>query len=193
MIDVEIKGPVAKKEYEKLKKTLELAGQNKVVEHQIVVAYTDKGYNNRVVRIEHKNGAAKIYIETGKIGERKEIVVPLARGAFCDGIAMLTELGYKKANVSAQEVFSAEYGGAFFSLFDPDEETFYYEASIASLGPTDAKEAKKKLEKLARNFKLPVWTPLAMLEFIRKLNEKMHSVYDYEKDGLGYFQEKFRI
>ncbi len=193
MIDVEIKGPVAKKEYEKLKKTLETAGENIFIEEQVIVSYTDRGFNNRAVRLEHKNDKVVLFVETGKIGERKEIVVPLARESFSAGIAMLAELGYKKATVSNQEVFSAEYGGALFSLFDPDEETFYYEASISAGSPDQVKEAKKKLEKLARNFKLPMWSPLDMLEFNRKLSEKMNFKYDYDVDGAEYFRNRFMI
>ncbi len=193
MIEVEIRGPVAKKEYEKLKKLLESAGENQLAEYQMAVSYIDRGFNNRAVRLEQKNGTAKIYIETGKLGERKEIATELASGAFASAIEMLAELGYKKASVSVREVLSCEYGGALFSLFDPGEDSFYYEAAISVSGPDEAKEAKQKLEKLARNFKLPMWSPIDMIEFTRKLSETANYRYDYETDGSGHFQDKFGI
>jgi|GEM_PF-1727078 len=193
MIDVEIRGPVAKKEYEKLKKLLAEAGERVLAEHRVAVLYSDRGFNNRAVRIEHKNGTATIYIETGKVGERTELATELASGGFSDGVALLAELGYKKASVSVREVLSCRYGGALFSLFDPGEDSFYYEAVITAQGPTEAKEAKEKLAKLARNFKLPVWSALDMLEFTRKLNQTANSLYDYPVDGAGYFKDKFGI
>ena len=102
MIDVEIKGPIAKKEYAKVKKLLETAG-------------------------------GKVRVEKG--------------------------------------VLMALYGGAEFSLFDPGEDFFWYEAGMSVKGPTEALDAKKKLEKLARTLKLPIWSPLAMLSFMERLKE----------------------
>lgn len=193
MIDVEIRGPVAKKEYDRVKKLFSTAGESVFVEHQVVVSYTDRGFNNRAVRLEYKNGVGTICIETGKIGERKEIKTRLAHDSFSDAVQMLAELGYKKANVEAREVFSCVYGGAFFSLYDPDGESYYYDAVISAVGPDDTKEAKEKLHKLGRKFMLPMWSPIDMLEFNRKLKEKTNWLYDYETDGVEYFKDKFGI
>ena len=198
MIDVEIRGPVAGKEFEKLKSTLESSG-GAFKETRVTVTYTDRGYNDREMRLEHRSGAASIIMHAGRTGERKEVVVPLAqdgqrgRNSFSDAVRMLAELGYKKATVSVEKVMNANYGGAMFSLFVPDDESYHYEAVMTVTNPTDAKEAKQKLEKLARNFKLPIWTPLDMLAFVRKLNETTQYVYDYDTDGPEHFQHKFSI
>ena len=193
MIDVDIKGPVSKKDYARLKKLLGSAGSDAVCEHRVAVSYRDRGFNDREVRIDQKSGAPRIAIETGRVGERKELPVPLAPGSFSDGVAFLAELGYKKGSVSAQEVCTASYGGAFFSLVDPGEDIFYYEATIVAQDPTEAKEAKQKLEKLAKQLKLPVWTPLDMLAFLRKLHSTTQTMYEYEEDGRDFFKTKFGI
>ncbi len=104
MIDVEIRGPVAEKEYRKLEKML------------------------------HAGGEA------------------------------LQEL-----SVERTKVLAANYGGAQFVLYDPDENHYYYTAKIVANGPSDAQTAKRNLEALARNFKLPLWSPIDMLEFLRTL------------------------
>lgn len=192
MIEVEIRGPVAQKEYEKLHQILVSAGEHAYTGYHIMIEYTDRGYNDREVRLECKNGISKIFIRVGKTGSREEVVTELSPDAFSDGVRMLAELGYKKAKVTEQKVFSARYGGALFSLYDPDG-AVYYEAVITAGNPTEAKEAKAKLEKLARNFKLPIWTPLHMLEFKRRLHETMVSLYDYDIDGSDYFRKKFQI
>ena len=193
MIEVEIKGPVSKKDYERLRKLFGTATEGAICEHRVTVAYRDRGFSDREVRIEHKNGAPRIVIETGKSGERSELPVALARGGFSDGVAFLAELGYRKGSVRAQEVCTASYGGALFSLIDPGEDTFYYEALIVAQDPTEAKEAKQKLEKLAKQLKLPVWTPLDMLAFLRRLHETTETRYDHEADGREYFKTKFGI
>jgi adenylate cyclase class IV len=193
MIDVEIKGPLSKKDYERVKKLLATAGDGSRCAHRVTVSYRDRGFNDRGVRIEERNGTPRIVIETGRVGERKELQVALAPGGFSDGIALLAELGYKKGTVRAEEVCIAWYGGAFFSLIDPKEDIFYYEASITTQDPTEAKEAKQKLEKIAKNLKLPIWTPLDMLAFLRKLHETTQTMYDYDTDGATYFRDKFGV
>ena len=132
-------------------------------------------------------------IEFGKTGERTELPLELAPGTFSDAVAFLAELGYKKGTVNAQEVCTASYGGAFFSLVDPGEDIFYYEALIVAQNPAEATEAKQKLDKLAKQLKLPVWTPLDMLAFLRKLHGETQVVYDYDTDGKDYFRTKFGI
>jgi hypothetical protein len=193
MIEVDIKGPIAKKDYDRLKKFFATAGLGSRCEHRVAVAYLDRGYNDRAVRIEQKDGAPRIVIETGRTRERKELPVALGEGCFSDGIALLAELGYKKGTVSAQEVCRASYGGALFSLVDPSEDIFYYEAVIVTQDPTEAKEAKQKLDKLAKQLKLPVWTPLDMHAFLAKLKKSTETMYDFDTDGGEYFKTKFGI
>lgn len=193
MIEVEIKGPVSKKDYVRLKKLLGTATEGAICEKRVTVSYRDRGFNNRGVRIEEKNGSPRIVIETGRIGERTELPVRLEQGSFSDGVACLAELGYKKGAVSAQEVCTSSYGGALFSLVDPGEDIFYYEAVIVAHDPTEAQEAKQKLDKLAKQLKLPVWTPLDMLAFLRKLEATTQTSFDFDTDGAGYFKTKFGV
>jgi hypothetical protein len=193
MIDVDIRGPVSKKDYERLKKLLTTGGEHSRLEQRITLRYSDRGFNNREVRIEHKNGRDTIYIQTGKLGERKELATELCSRGFSRGVDMFAELGYKKGIVSAQEVLTAVYGGAEFALFDPGEDSFYYEAVMTAKGAAESKEAKGKLEKLARQLKLPVWTPLDMLAFVQKVQERTNYVYDHETLGSRHFEERFGI
>jgi len=192
MIDVEIRGPIAKKAYEKLKKLLETAGDKVRSEHHVALLYKDRGYHNRELALKHKNGASVIEIATGKPGDKEGISVPLAKGAFRNGLRMLAELGYTKGIISAREVLTAEYGGAVFSIYDPGEDYFYYEAVVVAQDPTTVKEAKAKLEKLARTLKLPVWTPLDMLAFTQKLNAQVDQPYDYDTESLELFLAKYK-
>lgn len=182
MIDVEIQGSVAKREYEKLKKTLEkTVGLKRDV--QIVLRYEDTGYANRAARLEKIHGASRIVMQSGRPEERKEVTVSIEGDGFEKALDMLAELGYRKGTVSAEGVESARYGGADIFLFTPRDRSYHYTAVIKANDPTEAKEAKQKLEELARTFKLPIWSPLDMLAFFRKLNETTSYPYDYGVDG----------
>ncbi len=192
MIDVEIKGPVAKKEYEYLKKTLEGGGENIFREKRVSILYVG----------EHANAFTDIEISSGKNSQivlkdhknHKEIKLSLEPDQFCKAIEFCVGLGHTKGNASVFEFFSANYGGAYFELVDSLEtDTLYYSAVVSAGDPTSAKEAKKKLEILARKFKLPIWGNLEMISFFEKLNKQANYVYDYKVHGLNHFNDKFGI
>ena len=194
MIDVEIRGPLPKKEYDRLKKKFTIVDDMSLAEYRVNMMYKDRGFNNREARLEHKNGASKILIHTsGKAGEREEIAVELGSGQFSNAVEMLAELGYKKGTFAVQHAFVLHFGGATFTLFDADDTICYYEAYVSAQNPTEVDEAKQKLEKLARTLRLPVWSPLDMQAFLYKLNIVVTSVYDYDADGGDYFKKKFGV
>ena len=55
MIDVEIRGPVAKKEYEYLRKHLENSGENIVLENQATILYVGE-YSQSFTEVEISSG-----------------------------------------------------------------------------------------------------------------------------------------
>jgi adenylate cyclase class IV len=192
MIEVEIKGPVAKKEYEKMKKTLEETGENILREKRASIvfvgehshAFTDieisSGKNSKIILRDHKN--------------KSETVLSLERDQFSKSVEFCAKLGYTKGVVSIRDFFCASYGGAYFSLVDPlENDSLYYEATIMANDPTSAKEAKKKLEALARKFKLPIWGNLEMVSYFEKLNKQTNYMYDYGVHGAHHFKDKFGI
>ena len=192
MIEVEIRGPIAKKEYEYLKKTLKNSGENILQEKRAVILYTG----------EHAHAFTDIEISSGKnsklilkdLKNRTETVLTLEPNQFSKSVAFCAGLGYTKGVVSIRDFFCANYGGAYFSLVDPIEnDALYYEAVIVANDPTSAKDAKKKLEALARKFKLPIWGNLEMVSFFEKLNKQANYVYDYNIHGAHHFKDKFGI
>ena len=192
MIEVEIRGPVAKKEYDKMKKTLEETGENILREKRAVILFTG----------EHAHAFSDIEISSGKKSKmilrdhknKSETVLSLESNQFSKGVEFCVKLGYTKGIVSIRDFFCASYGGAYFSLVDPlENDSLYYEAVIMANDPTSAKEAKKKLEALARKFKLPVWGSLEMTSFFEKLNKQTNYVYDYNVHGAHHFKDKFGI
>ena len=192
MIEVEIRGPVAKKEYDKMKKTLEESGDNFLREKRAMIVYTG----------EHSLAFTDIEISSGKKSKltlrdhknKSETVLGLETNQFSKSVEFCAKLGYTKGVVSIRDFFCASYGGAYFSLVDPlENDSLYYEAVIVAQDPASAKEAKKKLEALARKFKLPIWGNLEMASFFDKLNKQTNYVYDYGIHGGHHFKDKFGI
>ncbi len=192
MIEPEIRGPVMPKEYERLKRRL-VGGEDVRTEARVSVRYQDRGFNNREVWLEYRGGSARMRMHAGAPGSREETVLDLAPGPFAAAVRFLAELGYKKGTVFADRVLVCRYGGAAFTLHEPENEQYHYEASIAASDPTSVKEAKQKLEKLARTFQVPIWTPLHMLEFDRRLRESIEYLYDYDTHGPQHFAERYGI
>lgn len=192
MIEVEIKGPVAKKEYEYLKKALENSGENILREKRASIvfagehshAFTDieisSGKNSKIILRDHKN--------------KSENHLSLKDNQFSESVEFCAKLGYTKGVVCIRDFLCANYGGAYFSLVDPIEnDSLYYEAVIVVNDPVSAEESKKKLEALARKFKLPVWGNLEMATFFEKLNKQTNYMYDYNVQGAHHFKDKFGI
>ncbi len=180
MIEVEITGVLSAKEYERIKNILSTGGEKKFDERQTTIIFSDTGYNFREVTLTKKNEIPKIYINSGKVGERKEKMIELAKGTFSDALKFLAELGYKKGVILEEDVFSCKFAGAQFSLFDPGEESFHYEAIMTAKDDASVKEARARLDEIARKFKLPIWNPKMMMAFYEKLNEKIRKEYSFE-------------
>ncbi len=192
MIDIEIRGPVAKKEYEKLKKHLAVAGEDVRQEKRVSVRY--KGIDAGVLAdMEVREGEHPRMILKDRRHDR-EVVLTLAPGQLAQAITFCASLGYAKGEVFVREVFSARYGGAYFSLVDPlENEVYYYEASMAVNDPVEAAEAKEKLEQMAKKFKLPRWTEPEMQSFFGSLSRRVNYTFDFAEHGAEHFKEKFGI
>lgn len=203
MIEVEIRGPLSKEHYGKLKKLLEGSGENPRCEKRIFIDYSTglegDSLENRTldVRLKQKNDIPEIVIKKGKKGDwttREELVTTLAPGEFSNGVSILAALGYTKGMVCVRDMLHARYGGAEFSLVDTGEDTLcYYEAEIVVDDPVQAEEAKQKLETLVKKLKLPVWNQNEMFAFIRKLNDTVNYMYDHDTHGKEHFREKWGI
>ncbi len=198
MIEVLIRGPLARKDYVRIKKLLETAGDGVRTEKRIVVDYSREPYESRTIAIslKQKNDVPVVVVKTGKSSDfvvREEHEVALQKGEFTNAVKLFASLGYMKALVCVRESFHARYGGAEFKLVDPGEDLFYYEAEMLVKTGSEATEAKQKLEVLARNLKLPVFGQGEMLTFINALDKRASYVYDYAEQGAEHFREKFGI
>ncbi len=192
MIEVEISGPVAKKEYEYLKKHLISAGDNVRVEKYACIKYVG----------EHTMSHLDVEVEAGENPRiifrdhriKKENILKLESAQFENAVDVCASLGFLKGNVYVREFLRADFGGAEFALADPiSEDAFYYSAKILAPDPVSAKEAEKKLQILAKKYKLPIWSPLDMFGFIKKLNDRVIYVYNYNEQGRMHFKERFGI
>ena len=182
MIEVEIRGPLPKKTYDSLKKLFSTAGENPRFEKRVSVEYSED------LTLRQKNNSPEIVVR-----KDKEFFAKFKEGEFSNAVKVLAMLGHKKGMVSARDLLHVKYGGAEFTLSDAVEDSFFYEAMISAKDPISAKEAKRKLETLAKNLKLPIWTDNDMFVFISKLNKRVNYVYDYDVHGLEHFKEKFKI
>jgi len=197
MIEVEIRGPIAKKEYEKIKALLLGIGDARA-EKRILIDYSAESIERRTldVRLKQKGDVPEISIKRGPAGdwtEREEIETKLAPGEFSNAVRMFAALGFVRGTVCVRDMLHASYGGANFTLVDPGDDLFYYEADIVVKDPDAAREAKKTLETLAKKMKLPIWGQNEMFAFIRELDRRVNYVYDYGVQGPEHFKEKFGI
>ena len=192
MIDVEIRGPVARKEYEKLRKHLQTAGEDVRAERRVTLAYNgaDAGV---LADLEIRMGSRNELVLKDRRNDRQTLLSVMP-GQLSEALTFAASLGYFKGKVSVREFLVARYGGAQFFLIDPlEDDSFHYEASMIAKDPATAKEAKKKLETLARKFKLPMWTDAEMASFRAGLSKRVDYEYDFNEHGREHFRDKFGI
>ncbi len=192
MIDVEIRGPVAKKEYQKLKTAL-MSGEGAHMEKRATVIFSGIEAGMLAdLEIDYSPSGAKVVLKDRRYD--RETVLKIAEGELKDLLAFAAGIGYVRGDAYVREVLVSRYGGATISLVDPlEDEGYYYEASITAHDPVSAKEAKAKLETLARTFKLPLWSGPEMQSFFVSLKKRVNYQYDYMKHGAEHFKEKYGI
>lgn len=192
MIEVEIRGPVAKKEYAKLKKLLATAGEDIHEEKRVSVRY--RGIDFGVLAdMEIQDGLVSKLTLKDRRADR-QVSLDLVGGQLTQVLTFCASLGYIKGEVYVREVFSARYGGATFSLVDPlEDEAYYYEAVMSAQNPVEAREAREKLETMARKFKLPQWTEPEMQSFFTSLSRRVNYTFDFTEHGAEHFKEKYNL
>ena len=113
MIEVEIKGPVAKREYEKMKSTLMETGENILCEKRATIVFVGE-HSHSFTDITITSGVdSKIILRDHKA--KTETVLALASNQFSESVEFCAKLGYVKGVVSVREYLCANYGGAYFS------------------------------------------------------------------------------
>lgn len=192
-IEVEIRGPLTKDEFDKLDTFLQKEGVFKQKKERVLIDYSS-GMENRTkdIRIRETNGVPEIVLKLGSWGgteSREEISIKTESGKFESLVKVFGELGYEKGVLCVRNSMVYDYKGIEFALVEVPNHSFFFEAEIVST-PEGAEEAEKNIKQICDELNLKVFSKDDFFEYINTLNKEANIDFDYKNFEKGYFEEK---
>lgn len=192
-IEVEIRGPLTKDEFDKLDTFLQKEGVFKQKKERVLIDYSS-GMENRTkdIRIRETNGVPEIVLKLGSWGgteSREEISIKTESGKFESLVKVFGELGYEKGVLCVRNSMVYDYKGIEFALVEVPNHSFFFEAEIVST-PEGAEEAEKNIKQICDELNLKVFSKDGFFEYVNTLNKEANIDFDYKNFEKGYFEEK---
>ena len=155
--EVEIRGPLTEREYQRLLKFLKKNGQLLKEGEQMVVFFEMRRH---VMNLKKDHKREKIVLKLGEWqkGNREEIEVVLRKGQFGNALKLFKGLGYKKGYRIPAFRQDFLYQGIQISLKTKAVIGTHYEMETLSVGQKGVGEKKRNLLAVARSLKLKVWS-----------------------------------
>lgn len=184
MIEVEIRGRLTKKEFDRLKKFLTKNGE--FIEHrdrEIYLLYDYPGFNLNPtarevdIRLRNTNGNCEIMVKKkasdGNIG-RKEISLKLQDMDLDKAKEVVKALGCKKALRMHRVTDIFTYENVEWALVKTPKDYFYFEAEKVTEKEKDIKTVHKELVALAKELDLKVFSQKETEQFIYFLDREVN-------------------
>jgi predicted adenylyl cyclase CyaB len=176
MIEVEIRGPLNKSQYETFRSFLAKEGKFiKHIDREAFFLYGHPGYAHDPlertvdIRLRNTNGECEIMVKQ-KISEnneaRKEISLKLKDNNLETAKEVVKALGISKALRIERSSDIYEYRGIEWSIVRAPKDHFFYEAERSAKDKEESKQVQKDLALEAARVKLNVFTPKEDQEFI---------------------------
>lgn len=192
-IEVEIRGPLTKDEFNKLDTFLQKEGVFKQKKERILIDYSS-GMENRTkdIRIRETNGVPEIVLKLGSWGgteSREEISIKTESGKFESLVKVFGELGYEKGVLCIRNSMVYDFKGIEFALVEVPNHSFFFEAEILAT-PETALDAENEIKKICEELNLKIFSKDDFFEYVNTLNREANVNFDYKNFQKGYFEEK---
>lgn len=168
MIEVEVRGVMQERDYERVKSFLSKKGTFISRFDRTIVAYSEmKKGNGLDIRCRISGNRPELIAKIGEQGstEREEIEVALNEGQFGNALRFMSAIGHSKGTVSERETERYTYKGVEMSLVSPfrnasgnarEIHSRYFEAEILADGGLD--NAKKRIFSVLDELNVNVFT-----------------------------------
>lgn len=155
--EVEIRGPLTEKEYQRLQKFLERKGKLIKAGDQMVIFFHMAEHAMNLKK-DHKLEKIVLKIGQWQKGNREEIEVLLRKGQFGNALKLLKGLGYNKGYRIPAFRQDFLYRGIQISLKTKAVIGTHYEMETLAAGQREATGKKKSLLAVAKSLRLKVWS-----------------------------------
>ncbi|MFA6258056.1 MAG: hypothetical protein WC671_03580 [Candidatus Paceibacterota bacterium] len=200
-IEIEIRGPLLKKEFYNLIEFFENKGKKTSEKDRVLIDYStflEGGVENRKkdIRLRVTNGIPEIIVKIGEWGgteQRKELSAFTKPGEFDTLVEIFGELGFTKGMLCERKSKVYDYKGIEFALVEVPGHSYYYEAEkMASLNE-NGEELINEIENVCKELKLNIFDKKQFFEYIDKLNKEANEIFDYKNYTLNYFKNRFNL
>jgi predicted adenylyl cyclase CyaB len=187
-IEVEIRGPLSKKDKSRVEAFLKKHGRFVTKKERTLIDYSaflkGGGIRNRTtdIRLRETNGVPEIIVKLGKWGgmdERKEISVLTLPGSFDNLTEVFAILGLKKGMLCKRRSTVYMFKGIEFALVEVPGHSYYFEAETMVSKGSQKAAARKKIEKVCKDLEISAFTDKQYFAYIKELNEKVNEVFEY--------------
>ncbi len=195
-IEVEVRGPLSRKEYQDLQKVLLVEGELLSEKKRMLIDYSvfipKQGIRNRDldIRLRITNDESEVVIKKGAwkaSDSREEVVVKLQKGEFGNMVKAYAALGYKKGVIAKNEYKIYKYKDIEFKLVYVPEFEYFFEAEIGCQENEDTKNAREVIGQICNELNLKYYSDEEWFDFIERQNKAVNKVFDFDKDGIGKF------
>ncbi len=197
-IEIEIRGPITKKEYDDLIFKFEKEGKKTGEKDRVLIDYSTGEIENRKkdIRLRDTNGIPEIMIKLGAWGatdQREEISVLAQPKQFDSLVKAFAALGYKKGVLCHRKTKVFEYQGIEFALVEVPNHSYYFEAEKMVDENEDKDKATQEILSVCQDLGLRSFGKKEFFDYIRQLNDEANEIFEAEKQPKDYFKNRFNI
>ncbi|MBU0999129.1 hypothetical protein KKG24_02350 [Patescibacteria group bacterium] len=200
-IEIEIRGPLSKEEFDNLVKFFEEKGKKTSEKDRVLIDYStflEGGVEKRKkdIRLRVTNGIPEIIVKVGEWGgteQRKELSVFTKPGEFDTLVEIFGELGFSKGMLCVRKSKVYEYKDIEFALVEVPGHSYYYEAEKMASNNENGDELIKELENVCKELKLNIFDKKQFFEYVDKLNKEANEIFDYKNNTPNYFKNRFNL
>ncbi len=200
-IEIEIRGPLSKEEFENLARFFEINGKKKSEKDRVLIDYStflDGGVENRKkdIRLRVTNGMPEIIVKIGEWGgneQRKELSVFAKEGEFDTLVEIFGELGYGKGILCVRKSKVYDYKNIEFALVEVPNHSYYYEAEKMASSVENGNMLMQEIENVCKELNLKIFDKKDFFDYIEKLNKESNEVFEYKNFTSNYFKNRFGL
>lgn len=200
-IEIEIRGPLSKKEFDSLVKFFEKKGKKKSEKDRVLIDYSTflkGGVENRKkdIRLRVTNGIPEIIVKFGEWGgseQRKELSAFTKPGEFDTLVEIFGELGFRKGMLCVRKSKVYDYKDIEFALVEVPGHSYYYEAEKMATDGENGDKMIRQIKNVCKDLKLKVFNKKQFFEYIAKLNKESNEIFDYKNHTPNYFKNRFNL
>lgn len=201
-IEIELRGPLSKKEYVKLEKFFKQKGRFKLNKERILIDYSmfilSEGLEKRTndIRLRVTNKIPEIVVKIGKMGgaeSRKEISILTSKGDFDKLVQLFAVLGLTKGMLCIRRSRVYMYKEIEFTLVEVPGHSFYFEAEKLISSEENKENAQEEVKQLCHELGLKLFDDKRLFAYIKKLNEEANEIFDFKNYKENYFKDRFDL